>query len=338
MAMNKKYQNIEINEAVIMAYINGELTSSEIKIVEQWLAESEINQSTLNEYQKTWKATKNLEPKPIAVNTTVAWEKVLSKIDTTPVVAIEKKNNYLKLVIGIAASIVLIIAMFNFWNKPIETMQLMATTAVIEKTLEDGSSITIDKNSEIIYPKNFGKTERKVKLEGAAFFEVKRDENRPFTIELPENSFVKVLGTSFTINTNAINNTTTVFVKTGKVEFGNSTNQLILLPNEKGIFNKNNGTFTKEVALKQKLLELYWIDEKLNFEGEKLGDIIDILSQVFDTEINLECINAANYPIVSDHDHDSLDKILEVVCLVHNLKINTEIVNGKTIYSIECND
>ncbi|MFK8045606.1 MAG: FecR family protein [Crocinitomicaceae bacterium] len=336
--MNNNYQNIEVNEAVLMAYINGELLPKENKTVEHWLAKSEDNQNTFKNLKKTWEATEHLKPKPVAVNTGAAWEKILTKIDKSSEIPIQRKNSFLKIALGVAASIAVLFTVFNFWNQPIEKVQLTATNSVIEKTLLDGTAITINKNSKISYSKNFGKTERKIKLEGHAFFDVERDESKPFTIDLPKNTYVKVLGTSFNINTNDQNNTTTVFVKSGKVEFGNGAHKLILLANEKGIFSKNNGLLEKEDALKSEVSELYWIDEKLNFEGEKLGDIINTLSGIFKTDINLDCMEAANYPIVSDHHHESLDDILAVISLVHDLKIIKETISSKIVYSIKCND
>ena len=84
--------------------------------------------------------------------------------------------------------------------------------------------------------------------------------------------------------------------------------------------------------------EIYWINEQLIFEGEQLADIIHVLNDVFKTDIQLLCHKASNYPIISNHQHEDLEEILEVICTVHNLKLSKETVNGKDSFSISCND
>ena len=45
---------------------------------------------------------------------------------------------------------------------------------------QDGSKVHLNSGSRIRYPKKFGLSERKVYLEGEAWFEVAKNKNRPF--------------------------------------------------------------------------------------------------------------------------------------------------------------
>lgn len=332
------HHNIAINETVLMAYINGELSVHQSAFVELWLDESVENKDLFDSFKKTWELSGELKFKPVSVDIDTAWLKIKSGISDSKIVPIPKDNNVIiKFAIGIAATLTFILVAYSFWQKPIDSIELVAINSSINQILPDGSDIVINKNAQLVYPKKFNNQERRVKLTGEAFFDIKRNESHPFIIDLPDDFYVKVLGTSFTINTNE-DNTTTVYVKTGKVEFGNDSDTLILVANEKAIYNQKTELFEKIESVTKQSGELYWINEQLTFEGERLGDILVTLSDVFDTKIELNCDLAANYPIVSDHHHENLESILNIICLVHDLNLVKSTNKNKEQYSISCND
>lgn len=53
--------------------------------------------------------------------------------------------------------------------------------------------------SELEFPSRFTGKERRIKLNGEAYFEVVKDKEKPFIVEMGDNE-IKVLGTSFNIN------------------------------------------------------------------------------------------------------------------------------------------
>ena len=81
--------------------------------------------------------------------------------------------------------------------------------------LSDGTSIVLQPNSSLKYPKLFKPDLREVYLTGEAFFEVKKDPSKPFIVNANE-LVTRVLGTSFTIR-NFNQQDVLISVKTGKV-------------------------------------------------------------------------------------------------------------------------
>ena len=68
-----------------------------------------------------------------------------------------------------------------------------------EIILEDGSKITLNGSSKLIYPKSFEKSAtREVTLIGEAYFDVARNEQKPFLIHTPRME-IRVLGTAFNV-------------------------------------------------------------------------------------------------------------------------------------------
>lgn len=65
--------------------------------------------------------------------------------------------------------------------------------------LADGTKVWINADSKLTYPDRFEDNERRVKLEGEAYFEVAHHSSKPFFVQSPKQE-VKVLGTKFNIN------------------------------------------------------------------------------------------------------------------------------------------
>ena len=53
--MSSQNQHIEINDAILMAYINGELTAKEYDAVDKWLSESDQNKLEFEDLKRLGK-------------------------------------------------------------------------------------------------------------------------------------------------------------------------------------------------------------------------------------------------------------------------------------------
>src|SRR5690606_8589562 len=95
----------------------------------------------------------------------------------------------------------------TFWNKDGETESIgreEQLTLIVPKggayqvKLDDGTLIKMNANSMLIFPAHFAMNERRVYLEGEAFFDVSKDKNRPFIVANKQQE-IKVLGTEFNL-------------------------------------------------------------------------------------------------------------------------------------------
>ena len=87
-----------------------------------------------------------------------------------------------------------------------------------EVTLADGSVIYMNRYSSIEIMEGFNKNDRKIALKGEAFFDIQRDEEKPFIISC-DGTETQVLGTSFNIYSDLEEETIELNVKTGLVAF-----------------------------------------------------------------------------------------------------------------------
>lgn len=310
------------NEALLMAYINNELNAADKLRVETWLNESAENKKYFEELKETWILTGKLKIKPVDVKSDAAWNKINSRINNSNIPA--KKNNVISIKAWYAVAAVAIIligsfAIIKFMSANNELIQLSAKNEVVIDTLNDGSVISLNKGSVLEYPQEFSSDERRVILHGEAFFEISPDAEKPFIIELDHQAEVKVLGTSFNIQ--ETDSTTSVFVKTGKVEFMSSVNNVILLTGEKGIMDLSNGAIKKASNEEIKFNETYWLDQKLSFEEQSLAEIIIILETIFETNIELENPDASKCKLTTHFERESLEQILEVIAASFEMQV-----------------
>ena len=339
--MNRN-DEIAVTEALLMAYINKELDVQLATKVEHWIKSEGANKKQFDRLKKAWELSGKIKPEPVVVDVDKAWDHVLDEINKKDqkIIPIRQKTN-LRRVWTVAAAVVVLIGAFSVFQMlsgEVEQVTRFAQNSGLVDGLPDGSVVTLNANTSIVYPKEFVADERRVALKGEAFFDIERDEEKPFIVDLPFESYVKVLGTSFNIKSVETDSITEVFVKTGKVEFGTATDTLILVAGEKGIFNKNSGKIRKVTDLHAGVKETYWVNKELVFQSTPLHEVVEILNIVFEDEVVLGCESVKEKLIQSDHSDESLESTLETLCLAHQLKLSSKEENNKTIYILNCND
>jgi len=181
--------------------------------------------------------------------------------------------------------------------------------------LDDGSIIYLNKDAKLSYPKSFDGEQRVVSLDGEAYFDIARDEERPFKIKT-NHSEVEVLGTSFNIDTDKLR--TEVAVTSGKVKVSSLTTDenVILIKNQAAtVDNKTLNTYT----VKNENF-VAWKTGVFTFREENIATIVAELNTFYKDDISLkthasECVLSASF------DKASVQQVLEIVTLSCNLNL-----------------
>lgn len=149
-------------------------------------------------------------------------------------------------------------------------------------TLSDGSRVWLNAESRLTYPIVFGMSERRVRLEGEAYFEVEPGKGR-FVVETGDMN-VSVLGTAFNVKAygdEAVSRTTLVH---GKVEVLTSKDDVrqVLVPGEQALLERTSGL----LEVKQVNTDLYtrWIKGQFVFRDTPLRDIMRTLARWYEME------------------------------------------------------
>ncbi|MBN2596996.1 FecR domain-containing protein [Labilibaculum sp.] len=187
-------------------------------------------------------------------------------------------------------------------------------------TLADGTKIWLNSNSKLRYPSQFGTGVRKVQLEGEAFFQVAKDKEHPFIVDVTT-AEIKVLGTSF--NVNAYNDQDEIFTTLveGKVEVKDDLRGVSqeLSPNDQLCFNKLNGKTSKKIV--DTRLYTAWKDGRFVFENRSLEDIMIRLSRWYDVDVFFLTNSIKQLKYTGDvARYDNINSILDMIEVTKKVK------------------
>ena len=310
-----------MTQETLRKYINGDASNEERLEVLHWAEESEDNRKELIAYRSLCstlifngelekKASRNeLEKKRRAV--------IFRRVVET---------------VGVAAAIAVGV-FFGFRQYETDTSIAVETLSapaglITESILSDGTKICLNAGSklEII---NYKKNERRVRLYGEAYFDVTRDEMRPFIVETGKIA-VRVLGTEFDVNSKGDEHS--VVLVRGAVQVDSQTDEETLsyrlVPGQR--FSRNPSDGSGNIAHVTTEDYTSWINGYLKFEKLPLGQVIlkiqdyygicichdglpedaypitgklDLRTRVDTALVNLEFLAPVNFEKISDNEY-----------------------------------
>lgn len=196
------------------------------------------------------------------------------------------------------------------------------TQSILRQDLSDGTIVWLKPNSSIEYPDVFSKTSRTIQLKGEAFFDVARDEQRPFIVTTG-NVITKVLGTSFNIKAYKDASTIEVSVMSGKVAVqmnpeatrdipDTPSSEVLLTPNERVTYVKSEKRLLKEAPLQLPELSM-WQVTTIVYDNVPVERVLRTLEKRFNVTIQVKNANLNNCLIRADFTNQNLADILEML-------------------------
>lgn len=183
--------------------------------------------------------------------------------------------------------------------------------------LIDGTKVWLNAGSNLKLNADFGDKRREVILYGEASFEVARNEEVPFIVKAGQVD-VKVLGTSFNVNTYQENGVIKVALLRGAVELLSEQGEVVKLsPNELAVYDISSGKIsTCEIDVEE---VLGWWENKLIFKGETFMQIAGILERAYNVNIHIHNKELKKRRFVGDFvNNNSIEQIMEVISTREN--------------------
>lgn len=234
-----------------------------------------------------------------------------------------------------AASVVLVSMALVLSYKYVVNISEPATLAMIQKKapigrkitakLPDGSVVTLNGGSEVTFPEAFSGDSRTIELSGEAFFEVKRNPEKPFFVKFNDD-VVRVLGTSFNIRTYAEENTVSVAVATGKVSFTVDGSEVVLRPDEMAAYDRDD----KELITKKvDRLEMFgWKEKILYFKNKSFDQITQELERWYGVDFQVTGDFARSGTYSGEFKNESLSEVLDGLSFIYRFDYE---IKGKEI-------
>lgn len=230
---------------------------------------------------------------------------------------------------GIAALLCLVFGSIHYYHYMNEqnTTYSLANTSYGEKkqiTLPDGTQLVLNSCSSLRYPNRFNGKERKVELDGEAYFRVARNEAMPFIVTT-RNFNVRVLGTHFDVKSYPKDEIVSVNVESGKVQVDLPEAMMRLTAREQVLINTLSGEYTKK---KEEREVAVWIKGGLRFSSTPIRDVARELERVYNCRITFAPGYEFTNLISGEHDNKSLESVLQSIEYVSGVKHKKE---GKEI-------
>jgi len=185
--------------------------------------------------------------------------------------------------------------------------------------LPDSSVVWLNSGSTLRYPTSFSAmAERKVELNGEAFFEVTKNKNKSFIVDTKKVD-VKVYGTAFNVSSYNDYNSMTVALVEGKVSIIEEANaaqkELVMLkPSDVIEFNALNKDIKRSIDLN---MEKYyaWRNGYLMFSATPLTKVIERLEKWYHVKIQVSNDALKAYRFTATFQEESLENILDLLCM-----------------------
>jgi transmembrane sensor len=225
--------------------------------------------------------------------------------------------------------------------KIIDIQSVLADTTI---RFADGSTAVLKRGGSMRFDKDFSGNQRVVTLlAGEAFFEVAKNSNKPFLVYANE-LVTKVLGTSFTVKAYKDNKEVTVEVKTGQVSVFSKKDApqiaqtdiptlkgLVLTPNQKIIFNREDEKLTKTLVEKPEIIVSDKNNQtfKFDFEDTPVNEVFQLLIAAYSINIVYDEALLKNCPITAVLDEQSLYDKMNIICEAINAQY--QVLDGQIV-------
>lgn len=310
-------QKEQIDE-ILVKWLTHTATEEELAILKKWGGQKEENLNLIENLQKTWKED---TPEPLLIHV----EAKANEIWATAMEEQPKQPWRWKLVFRYAAAI-LILAVSFFWvlsvadfgkieqedNLAIAPTYILRENLPGEKTkvfLPDGTVVYLNSSSSIKYLENFEGIERRVVLNGEAFFEVAKDATKPFIVESMGIETV-ALGTAFNVNTFDLSQIRISLLE-GKVSINEAetTSKLaILSPGKELLINSNTQKYLEQSFEAEDVIG--WKAGKLVFSHASLDDVTLRLERWYGVVITVKGDIPEDWEISTVYENQSLRNVL----------------------------
>lgn len=179
--------------------------------------------------------------------------------------------------------------------------------------LPDGTEVWINSGTSLRYARTGSSKERKVILNGEAYFSVKRDESIPFIVQTEKLS-VKVLGTRFNVKAYKGDERTVTTLESGKVEVKTKNKKSFILDSNQQLSYNHKTLDVRIVEVPAEDID-GWRNGQLIFSNASVFEIVQTIEREFNLTVN------ADSRLLSDEElytvkfikNDSLSDVLNVL-------------------------
>lgn len=345
---------MEKYKLLLSKYLDNSCNKAELDELIRWLKSPGNEKELKNLIAKDWSTFQTQEN--YSEDSNIGLESLLKKIEAEQAnVHAHRSVPFSKVFLRIAASIILPLAIGIGSYYGISSLEKTSNVSLNKITapngsktqvvLTDGTSIWLNSGSTLEYPQTFAKNSREVKLTGEGYFDVAKNQDKPFIVKTSDLS-IKVLGTIFNVKSYPEEGTIETTLLEGSVAISKrqdnqrTKNIVYLKPNEKATYIKKEGKIVqaelisripvdtnpdvssqprKEQMILSKIndSEQYtsWKDEKLVFRNENFEELCILLERWYNVKININSEELKTYHYTGTLENENIVDAIETFML-----------------------
>lgn len=305
---------------IIIKGFKNETSQEEQAILDLWLTD-EKNISIYNELQSLWFSIVE-EGTNYDSNVDTLWAKMELRMKKNEPSIMKIRRASFRWFSGAASVLILtLLSLIGYMsvetNKASQAYTYSSLTGKSKVILPDGSQVWLNNESTLEYSTSIWGQTRNVKLKGEAYFDVKKDPDRPFTVK--SNGFdVKVYGTTFNVAARDNDPNINVSLLSGSVVVGNGTVSTKIVPGETAVCSKSKGIIHTEKS--DVLFAAMWANESVQFERKSIKELSKYLSKWYGVEIILDPLIPEDQAYTFSIRHEPLEEILRLMARINPIQ------------------
>lgn len=300
---------------LIFRSLTGETTPQDNAKLKRWISESPENERHFRQLKDLWtsseavgnmsrynaeKAFEKFATRVIADggfsqdDTNAAEEMISTDGDVLP-----KHKSWLYMPVWMRwAAVILIIAgcCWQFYEHGQQSVERQLAQICVEApagsqtitTLPDGTRITLNAGSRIIYSQSFGIKDRNVALTGEGYFEVAHNGDKPFTVTTASIS-VRDIGTKFSLADYPNDNEAQVVLTDGSVELDNKLcsdcSNVVMKKGQRAVLSKESGKLVVTGDASES--DIAWTTRQLILDGKSIYSIAKELEHGYNVKVTV---------------------------------------------------
>lgn len=280
-----------MNDQLLIRFLTHDYSPEDLKEINHWIAQDKANADWLFEMERIWIMKDEIRFSDEEVISRSYNQFLSSKKNNLAPLPQKKRNRLFTWVKYGAAAIVLLLLSFNIYRSqygedtPAINMIETQKGEKVSVTLSDGTKVWLNAETKFTYPSGFGRKKREVTIEGEGYFEVARNEQKPFVLNGKEFN-IHVLGTQFNVNAYP-GEDVSIALKEGKinVEVKEAESQLELNPSDHLRLTADGQTILEKIDV---ATINSWTKGEFIFVAQPLVVILRSLERSFNVPIVLE--------------------------------------------------
>ncbi|MEG2066723.1 MAG: FecR domain-containing protein [Tannerellaceae bacterium] len=190
----------------------------------------------------------------------------------------------------------------------------------VKLTLQDGTDVWLNAKSTLTYPVLFSGKERRVRVEGEAFFDVAKNKEKPFIVS-SQGVDMKVLGTKFNVYSYLEEDYLQTSLIEGRLQvyFRHAESSGVVLSANEQVMIKGGSMKVTPILSNQPFL---WKEGIYSFENELLINILKKLELYYDVKFVVKDPSIYQWEYTGKfRQRDGIDEILHMIGKIHKFKL-----------------